>query len=45
MNDNFGGFQDNSGVMRVYARTFKPGSVEQHWYFDRIAGTWQTTTY
>ncbi|MEU3448847.1 hypothetical protein AB0H29_16760 [Streptomyces thermolilacinus] len=46
MNDNTGsGFEDNVGVMHVYARIFDNHGSEQHWSYDRLSDTWSTSTY
>ncbi|WP_158754671.1 hypothetical protein [Streptomyces sp. NRRL F-2580] len=45
MNDESGaGFKDNEGVMHVRAYIFDNRDREQHWSYDRIAGTWSSST-
>ncbi|MFJ6752070.1 hypothetical protein ACIQNI_28380 [Streptomyces sp. NPDC091266] len=44
MNDESGkGFEDNAGVVHVHARIFDNRRREQHWTYDRFAGTWSSS--
>lgn len=46
MNDSSGpGFKDNEGVMHIHACFFDNRDRGQHWSYDRIAGTWSSSTY
>ncbi|MFG3016796.1 hypothetical protein ACGFZB_41385 [Streptomyces cinerochromogenes] len=45
MNDESGkGFQDNEGVMHVFAYIFDNRDREQHWTYDRHSDTWSSST-
>ncbi|MCX2969238.1 MULTISPECIES: hypothetical protein [Streptomyces] len=46
MNDKSGaGFEDNSGVMHILARTYDRRAVAAHWSYNRFSQTWSTSTY